>query len=68
MNEQELDHAYTTLCNALAEVGEPHAQRLLAMVCLGLMARQADPAEVLALISRAKEQCLSADPRDGGPQ
>ena len=54
MNEQQLDEAYTALCHALAEAGEANAQRLLAMVCLALMARSEQPRDVLDAVEQAR--------------
>lgn len=59
MSEEELDRAYTALCNALAEAGEDQAQRFLAMVCLGLIARFDRPEEVLALVDQVKAHCAA---------
>ncbi len=56
MTDTDLDHSYTALCHALAEVGEGRAQLLLSILCLQLMARSASAADVLPLIATAKEQ------------
>ena len=58
MNDAELDRSYTALCKALGEVGEERAQLLLAMVALGLMARQDSAEAVLDLVERSRERCL----------
>jgi hypothetical protein len=57
MNPEELDVAYTALCNALAEAGQPNAERFLAMLCLALMARSERAADVLPLIESVKSRC-----------
>lgn len=54
MNDQDLDAAYTAICHALGEVGQENAERFLAMLCLGLMARCESAAEVLPLIELAR--------------
>ncbi|MGN5479339.1 hypothetical protein ACTMU2_27540 [Cupriavidus basilensis] len=54
MQAEELDFAYTRLCEAMAGVGQDKAPLLLAMVCLGLMGRQDALAPVLALIETAQ--------------
>jgi hypothetical protein len=56
MTDTDLDHSYTALCHALADVGEDKAQLLLSMLCLQLMARSAAAADVLHLIATAREQ------------
>jgi hypothetical protein len=59
MSTQDLDHTYTALCNALAEVGEAQSQSFLAMLCLSLIAHSPSAADVLPLIAQAQEQCKS---------
>ncbi|CAG2145893.1 hypothetical protein LMG31506_03281 [Cupriavidus yeoncheonensis] len=54
MQAEELDLAYTRLCEAVAGVGQDKAPLLLAMVCLGLMSRQEALAPVLDLIETAE--------------
>ena len=56
MTDADLDHSYTALCHALADVGEDKAQLLLSMLCLQLMARSTAAADVLPLIATAKER------------
>ena len=58
MNEADLDRVYTALCKALGDVGQEHAELLLAMVALGLVAKAPDAQEVLALVARSRERCL----------
>jgi hypothetical protein len=58
MTPDELDHAYTRLCQTMERVGEPATPRLLAMMTLALMARQADGAPVLDLIKQVEAACL----------
>lgn len=57
MTDDDLDRSYTALCEALAAVGEANAPLFLAMVCLGLMARCGEAADVLPLIANARAQC-----------
>ena len=57
MTPDELDHAYTQLCEAMARVGEAQAPLFLAMVSLALIARQAAPGEALAVIAQAEAAC-----------
>ena len=57
MSETELDRSYTALCQALGEVGPERSELLLAMVALGLMARQEHADEVLALVARSRDRC-----------
>jgi hypothetical protein len=59
MKDQDLDQTYTTLCNALASVGEGQAQSFLAMLSLSLIAHSPSAAEVLPLIAQAQAQCRS---------
>ncbi|QYY27708.1 MULTISPECIES: hypothetical protein [Cupriavidus] len=54
MQADELDLAYTRLCETMARVGRDKTPLLLAMVCLGLMSRQDALAPVLALIETAE--------------
>jgi hypothetical protein len=58
MNDQDLDRSYTALCNALGDVGPERSQLLLAMVALGLMAKQDSAEDVVALVERSRERCL----------
>ncbi|BDB28597.1 hypothetical protein Tamer19_00880 [Cupriavidus sp. TA19] len=54
MQADDLDLAYTRLCEAMGRTGEERSPLLLAMVCLGLMSRQETLAPVLALIDEAE--------------
>ncbi|MEM5429515.1 hypothetical protein [Cupriavidus oxalaticus] len=54
MQADDLDLAYTRLCEAMGRVGEERSPLLLAMMCLGLMSRQETLAPVLALIDEAE--------------
>jgi dihydrodipicolinate synthase/N-acetylneuraminate lyase len=54
MQAEDLDLAYTRLCEAMGRTGEARAPLLLAMVCLGLISRQQTLAPVLALIEEAE--------------
>jgi hypothetical protein len=56
MSAQDLDHTYTALCNALANVGEAQAQSFLAMLSLSLIAHSQSAAQVLELIEQAQAQ------------
>ena len=58
MTDADLDRSYTALCQALGEVGPERSQLLLAMVALGLMAREDSPDAVLSLVARSRERCL----------
>ena len=60
MSDQDLDQSYSSLCTALASVGEAQAPLFLSMVCLSLMARSESAAQVLPLIAQAHQQCESA--------
>lgn len=60
MSAQDLDLTYTALCNALASVGEAQAQPFLAMLSLSLIAHSPSAADVLPLITQAREQCKSS--------
>ncbi len=60
MTDADLDHSYTALCHALADVGENKAPLLLSMLCLQLMARSASAGDVLPLIALAQERALAA--------
>jgi hypothetical protein len=62
MSPEELDVAYTHLCEALADAGEAQSQRFLAMLSLALLARSENAADVLALIDAVGQRC-----RDEGP-
>ena len=56
MNDTDLDRAYTALSRALGEVGPERSELLLAMVCLGLVARSEDAGPVLELIDRSRQR------------
>jgi hypothetical protein len=57
MNEQDLDHTYTALCQAMAEVGEQRAPLFLSMVCLALISRMDRAEQVMPLIVSAQKAC-----------
>ena len=63
MSNDELDRAYTALCNGMAEVGEAHAQRFLAMLCMGLLVRIDRADDVLQLIDVVKQRCVETPQR-----
>ncbi|NOV25017.1 hypothetical protein E5S69_16045 [Cupriavidus necator] len=54
MQAEDLDLAYTHLCQAMGRTGESRSPLLLAMVCLGLISRQQTLAPVLTLIDEAE--------------
>jgi hypothetical protein len=60
MTDAELDRSYSTLCEALAQVGEARAPLLLAMLSLSLMSRFDTADQVLPLIANAQKQCAGA--------
>ena len=62
MQAEDLDQAYTRLCEAMGRTGEARAPLLLAMVCLGLMSRQPALAPVLALIDEAEARSRQEGP------
>ncbi|HYD77328.1 hypothetical protein [Ramlibacter sp.] len=63
MTDEELDRAYTALCNGMAEVGEAHAQRFLALLCMGLLVRVDRGEDVLELIEVVKARSVEPQPR-----
>jgi hypothetical protein len=54
MTDADLDQSYTSLCEAMASVGEARAPLLLSMVCLSLISRFENAGEVLPLIANAQ--------------
>lgn len=63
MTNEELDRAYTALCTGMAEVGEAHAQRFLALLCMGLLVRVDRGDDVLELIEIARQRAVDPQPR-----
>jgi hypothetical protein len=61
MTDTDLDQSYSTLCASLGKVGEAQAPLFLAMLCLSLMSRFEQSAEVTALIDNAERQCLAGN-------
>lgn len=59
MTDADLDRSYSTLCEALAQVGEARAPLLLAMLSLSLMSRFDTADQVLPLIANAQKQCAT---------
>jgi hypothetical protein len=57
MTDADLDESYTALCQALAHVGPAQAPLFLSMLCLSLMSRCDNAADVLPLIDNALVQC-----------
>jgi hypothetical protein len=56
MTDQDLDGAYTAVCNALADVGPQHAERFLSMLCLALLVRIESADEVLPVIESVRQR------------
>lgn len=56
MTDAELDRSYSTLAQALAQVGQEQAPLMLSMLCLALIARMDSAGEVLPLIEQARRQ------------
>ncbi len=54
MTDTDLDDAYTALCTALGQIGAAQAPLFLSMLCLSLMSRFDEAAEVLPLIANAQ--------------
>ncbi|HZY18752.1 MAG TPA: hypothetical protein VFE82_09730 [Ramlibacter sp.] len=63
MNDQDLDLAYTAVCKALGEVGQPQAERFLAMLCMALLVRCERAEDVLPVIESVRRRC-----RDDGDE
>jgi len=66
MTDADLDQSYTSLCEAMAAVGETRTPLLLSMLCLSLMSRFERADEVLALIANAQSR-LEEEGADGHP-
>ncbi len=64
MNDQDLDQCYSALCQAMSGVGPDKAALFLAMLCLSLVSRAGQAADVLDLIEQARTQCGAAS--EGG--
>lgn len=58
MTDADLDTSYSALAAALADAGQENAPLLLAMVCLGLMARMGSAEAVLPLIEQVRGQLV----------
>jgi hypothetical protein len=58
MTDQDLDLAYTAVCNALAAAGPQRSERLLAMLCLALLVRIDCAEDVLPLIESVRQRAL----------
>lgn len=58
MTDHDLDRSYTSLCEALAVVGEAKAPLFLAMLCLSLMSHFEQADEVVQRIAHAKERLV----------
>lgn len=59
MTDTELDIAYTRLCEQLGTLQPAQAPLFLSMLCLDLMSRMPQAADVLPLIDRAQAQCAA---------
>lgn len=57
MTDTDLDESYSALCEALSAVGSAQAPLFLSMLCLSLISRCGQAAEVLPLIANARAQC-----------
>ena len=57
MTDQDLDQSYSTLCQALASVGQQQAPLLLSMLCLSMLCRMDTAAQALPLIDQARALC-----------
>ena len=64
MTDADLDRSYSALADALTQAGPESAPVMLAMVCLGLMGRMSEAADVLPVIEQARRQ-LAVDGRAG---
>ena len=64
MTDQDLDQSYSTLCQALASVGQQQAPLLLSMLCLSMLCRMDTAAQVLPLIEQALALCDGARDSD----
>lgn len=58
MNSDDLDLAYTALCEALGRAGTDKAALLLATLCLAMLAREPNRESALALIAQAERLAL----------
>lgn len=67
MTDDDLDHSYSALCQALGSVGQQQAPLLLSMLCLSMLCRMDSAAQVLPLIDRARAQCDDTGDSDGQP-
>ncbi len=63
MTDAELDHAYTTLCEAMSSVGEQAALQLLSRFALLAILEIDDASRIDALIARA----VAASPACAAP-
>ncbi len=59
MTDADLDKSYSSLCEALAQVGQAQAPLFLSMLCLSLLSRFERADEVLPLIANAHQQCVA---------
>ncbi len=57
MTSEEIDLAYSSLCEAMSRVGETRSPLLLAALCLSMITRHDNLAEVQALIQQAEAAC-----------
>jgi hypothetical protein len=59
MNNNDLDHSYTELSEALGRVGQDRCPLLLATLSVALLARENDVRVVLDLIAQAERLAQS---------
>ncbi len=57
MTPEDIDVAYSSLCEAMSRVGEDKSPMLLAALCLSLITRHDDVAVVESLIRQAEAAC-----------
>ncbi len=57
MTDDDLDHSYSALCQALGSVGQQQAPLLLSMLCLSMLCRMDSAAQALPLIDQARALC-----------
>ena len=62
MTDADLDHCYTALSHALAQVGEERSALLLSMLSLAFIARSSSAQEVLPLLEQVRVRCVQEPP------
>jgi hypothetical protein len=58
MNDHDLDHSYSALCEALSAVGKDKAELFLATLALALISHADAPHRPLESIAQARRLCL----------